>query len=431
MNKPILQVALDLLNEHRALKIAEDSVKGGADWVEAGTPLIKSEGMKIIRKLKQNFPDKTIVADLKTMDTGALETEMASKAGADVVCILGAADDETIKEGVKSAHRYGSKIMVDLIGVKDKIKRASEVEKMGVEYLCVHIGIDEQMKGKKTLGVIKKIYQKTSIPVAAAGGINSETAADTIIAGAKIIIVGGAITKAKNVTKATMEIKKAIDSNKKISSEFFKKYDKKDLKKAFQMVSTPNIADAMHTKGVIKDLQPVKHGFHIAGRVLTVKTMDGDWAKPVEAIDKAEKDQIIVIDVNGGKTAVWGELATHSAKTKHIQGVIVNGAVRDMDDLLKINFPIFTKHVTSNAGEPKGYGEIGSEINIGGQSIRNNDWVIADDSGIIVVPQEHAQEIANRALDVKERENRMREEIKKGGSLGKVLKLKKWEKKTG
>ena len=63
--------------------------------------------------------------------------------------------------------------------------------------------------------------------------------------------------------------------------------------------------------------------------------------------------------------------------------------------------------------------------------MRTGDWVIGDDSGVVVVPQEIAQEIANRALDVKEHENRIREEIKGGGSLGSVLKLKKWEKIIG
>ena len=96
--KPVLQVALDLLNADRALAIAKDAVKGGADWLEAGTPLIKSEGMDIVRQLREQFPDKTIVADMKTMDTGALETEMAAKAGADIISILAASDDGTIRD---------------------------------------------------------------------------------------------------------------------------------------------------------------------------------------------------------------------------------------------------------------------------------------------------------------------------------------------
>jgi len=427
----ILQVALDLLNEHRAIAIAEDAVKGGADWLEAGTPLIKSEGMDIVRKLKETFPGKTIVADMKTMDTGAFETEMASKAGADIVVILGVSDDSTIKDAVKSARKYGTKIMVDLIGVKNKVKRAKELEKMGIDYLCIHVGIDEQMIGKNPLENLKEIVKHTDIPVAVAGGINSETASDMIKAGASIIIVGGAITKAKNVEKATKQIKKALIEKKPIKTDFFKKYDKSEIKKAFMLVSTPNISDAMHKTGAMTNIRPIKTGFHMVGRALTVRTIDGDWAKPIEAIDKAKKDEIIVVDANGGKTAIWGELATWSAKIKGISGVVIDGAVRDYDDLLKIDFPIFCKHITPNAGEPKGFGEIGAEITCGNQIVKTGDWIIGDDSGVVVVPQEIAQEIANRALNVKELENRIREEIKKGGSLGTVVKIKKWEKKIG
>jgi len=428
---PILQVALDLLNAHRAVIIAESSVKGGADWLEAGTPLIKSEGMEIVRTLKQTFPEKTIVADMKTMDTGALETEMAAKAGADVICILAASDNSTILDAMKSARKYGSKIMADLIGVEEKVKRAIELEKLGVDYLCMHVGIDEQMIGKKPVDTLSSLAKSTNIPIAVAGGLNSETVADVVKAGASIIIVGGAITKAKDVTTATKAIKRAITEKKSIETTLFKKYDKTQLKEAFSLVSTPNISDAMHKTGAMQDIRPVKLGFHMVGKALTVRTIDGDWAKPIEAIDKAEKNQIIVVDVNSGKTAIWGELATWSAKLKGLAGVVIDGAVRDLDDIVKIDFPIFCRHISSNAGEPKGFGEIGAEITCGNQTVRSGDWIIGDDSGVVVVPQEIAQEIANRALDVKEHENRIREEIKSGGSLGSVVKVKKWEKIVG
>jgi len=429
--KPILQVALDLLNKERALSIAKESVKGGADWLEAGTPLIKSEGMDVVRKIKETFPEKTLVADMKTMDIGAFETEMAAKAGAAVVCILAVSDDSTIIDALKSARKYGAKIMVDLIGVKEKIKRAKELEKMGINYLCIHVGIDEQMTGKNPLDTLVSLVKHTNIPVAVAGGINSETAAEIVKAGASIIIVGGAITKAKDVKKATIQIKKSITEKISIKTELFKKYDKSELKQAFSLVSTPNISDAMHKQGAMHGIRPIKLGFHMVGKALTVRTVDGDWAKPIEAIDKAEKGDIIVVDVSGGETAIWGELATWSAKLKGLAGVVIDGAVRDLDDLVKMDFPIFSKHISSNAGEPKGFGEIGAEIICGNQTIRTGDWIIGDDSGVVVVPQEIAQEIANRALDVKEHENRIREEIKSGGSLGTVVKVKKWEKKIG
>jgi len=429
--KPVLQVALDLLNADRAILIARHAVRGGADWLEAGTPLIKSEGMDIVRQLREQFPGKTIVADMKTMDTGALETEMAAKAGADVISILAASDDATIQDASKSARKYGAQLMIDLIGVPDIVQRAKEVERLGVEYLCIHVGIDEQMHGKKPLTILKDLVKHTTLPVAVAGGLNSETVAEVVNAGAQIIIVGGAITKAKSVTEATHIIKKVMTEKKATKTVLFKKYEKTQLKEAFMMVSTPNISDAMHKQGAMAHIRPIIPGFHIAGQALTVRTVDGDWAKPIEAIDKASQGWILVVDVSSGKTAVWGELATWSAKLKGLEGAVIDGAVRDYDDLIKLKFPIFSRYIVPNAGEPKGFGEIGAEISCGNQTVRTGDWIIGDDSGVVVVPQEIAQEIANRALDVKEQENRIREEIKHGGSLGSVLKLKKWEKKIG
>jgi 3-hexulose-6-phosphate synthase / 6-phospho-3-hexuloisomerase len=429
--KPVLQVALDILNADRAIAIAKLAVKGGADWIEAGTPLIKSEGMEILRQLREQFPGKTIVADMKTMDTGALETEMAAKAGADIVCLLAAADDCTIGDAVKSARKFGAKIMVDLIGVPNVVTRAKILERLGVDYLCIHVGIDEQMQGKKPLEILKAVVGQTQMPVAVAGGLNSETIPAVVNAGGCILIVGGAITKAKNVTEATRLVKKAIMEKKAIKTEFFKKYEQTQLTEAFFRVSTPNISDAMHKQGAMHGIRPIMPGFHMVGRALTVRTLNGDWAKPIEAIDKAEKGWIIVVDVNGGDIAIWGELATWSAKLKGLAGVIIDGAVRDYDDLLKIKFPVFSRYIVPNAGEPKGFGEIGAEITCGNQTVRTGDWIIGDDSGVVVVPQEIAQEIANRAIDVKEQENRIRQEIKEGGSLGSVMKVKKWEKKVG
>src|SRR5436190_970446 len=99
--EPVLQVALDHMHLKRALLAAAEAVEGGADWLEAGTPLIKSEGMEVVRQLKKTFPGTTIVADLKTMDTGAFEVEIAAKAGADVVTVMGVTDDATILEAEK------------------------------------------------------------------------------------------------------------------------------------------------------------------------------------------------------------------------------------------------------------------------------------------------------------------------------------------
>lgn len=426
--EPILHVALDFMHAKRALQAAKEAVAGGADWVEAGTPLIKSEGMEVVRALKKAFPDKTIVADLKTMDTGALEVEIAAKAGADVITVMGVTDDATILEAVKAARRYGAKIMVDLMRVEDKPKRAVELEKLGVDYLNMHVSIDEQMIARTPLQELKAVAKASHLPIAVAGGLNSETVAQAAKAGASIIIVGGAIIKSADVTKATRTIKKAIHEAKSIPTGLYKKYTEGDAFEAFRKVSTPNIADAMQKRGVMHGIVPrIKHGTKLVGRALTVKTADGDWAKPVEAIDRAKPGDVLVVDVGGGPTGVWGELATNSCVVKGVKGIIIDGAARDIDAIMDLDFALFSRHISPHAGEPKGQGTIGEEIECGGQVVRTGDWIIGDESGVVVVPKELGVEMANRAMDVLERENRIREEIKRGGTLSSVLELEKWE----
>jgi 3-hexulose-6-phosphate synthase/6-phospho-3-hexuloisomerase len=428
---PVLQIALDEVNLDRALQYAKEAVAGGADWVEAGTPLIKACGMDAVRQLKKAFPRKVIVADLKTMDTGAFETEMAVKAGANVVGILGAASDGTFREAVKAARKYGAKVYMDLISVPDKVARAKQAEALGADFVALHMGVDEQMKGAKPLDVLRQVAAAVKIPVMAAGGLNTETVGACVKAGASIVIVGGALTKAPDIAAEARKLKTAMRKRSVIPSALYKKYSKDELREAFLQCSTSNVSDAMHRKGGMVGIDARQQGARIAGRAVTVFTADGDWAKPVEAIEVAQPGDVIVIDQRGATTAMWGELASHSSQVRGLAGVVVDGAVRDIDDIRAMKFPVWSRWIVPHAGEPKGFGEIGGEVKCGGQTVRSGDWIVADDMGVVVVPQEDAQEIANRSVEVHERENRLREEIRRGKTLSSVLSLKKWEKVVG
>ncbi len=431
MMKPKLQVALDFLNLDRALKVAEESVAGGVDWIEIGTPLIKSEGLNAVREIKKRFPGHKIVADMKVVDTGRYEVEAAAKAGADVVILLGVADNSTIKDAVQAASNYGCELMVDLMNVENMGKRAVELEDIGVDYLCVHVGVDQQMRGVDPIIELKKLSGSVKIPLAIAGGINSETAPLAVDSGASIIIVGGAINKAEDAKKAAGLIKKAILEGKPVKTELYKKY--RDPLGILAKVSTANISDAMHRSGHMEGIKPVSGidaGVRVVGRAVTVRTYPGDWAKPVEAVDIAEEGDIIVIDSGGTGKAVWGELASWSCKSKGVSAVVVDGTVRDLDDIRGMKFPVFAREVKPTAGEPKGFGELNVPISCGSIPVKPGDYIVGDMDGVVVIPKEKAVEVANRALDVLERENRIRGEIRKGGTLSGVLKIKKWERRV-
>lgn len=202
----ILQLALDFTDIKTAVSVAKKA-RNYVDWIEAGTPLIKSEGVSAIRELKKRFPEKKIVADMKIMDAGALETQLAAIAGADVVTVLGASDLSTIREAIAAGKKHRIKVMVDTMNIS--AARTKKIEKMSPDYICPHVGLDQQKKGLKLVDVIAKT--KIHVSLAVGGGITSKTAELFAKAGASVIIVGAAITQAKDIRKEAQKIKSVIE----------------------------------------------------------------------------------------------------------------------------------------------------------------------------------------------------------------------------
>lgn len=210
-----LQVALDLVDIDKAVRIAELAYKGGADFVEAGTPLIKSHGVKVIHKLKKRIPDATIVADMKTIDAADVEVSIAAENGADIVTVLALSSPETLSLAIDTAHDLGCKIMVDLMNVDNTLDVGREAIRLGADYLCLHVGVDVQRRrgitAEDLVNEVSVMAKHFPGKIAVAGGINAERAKPLVKAGASIIIVGGAIIKAKDPEEATKIIRKAIE----------------------------------------------------------------------------------------------------------------------------------------------------------------------------------------------------------------------------
>ena len=328
---PVLQVALDFLNLDRAMKAAREAANGGADYLEAGTPLIKSEGMEAVRTLRAEFPDHVIVADLKTLDAGRTEMEAAAKAGADIAVVMACASDSTIRECVETGKNYGIEVAADLLGVSDPPQAAKRCEDLGVHHVGVHLAIDEQMSGGDPFETLREIRGAVQIPVAVAGGINAETAPQAVGAGADIVIVGGAVCKSADAAEATRSLKKAMKTGLgKKSSGLYKRVTAADVREILEKVSTANISDGSHRKPAVTGLQSLVPGSRMIGQAVTVRTLPGDWAKPVEAIDAAAEGDVVVIDAGGVGPATWGELATNSAVQKKLSEVVVHGAAPDL-----------------------------------------------------------------------------------------------------
>lgn len=189
---PKVQISLDLQSLDEAVETARIAVRAGVDWLEAGTPLILAEGLRAVRRLRQAFPDRPIIADLKTMDAGYLEAEMMFQAGATFVVVMGVAHERTVREAVRAARDYGGYVMGDIMLHPDKVAIARRMEASGVDAVIVHTGYDERHaeSQKSPLDDIHAVRAAVSLPLQAVGGLSIEQASRMPALGADLVVIG-------------------------------------------------------------------------------------------------------------------------------------------------------------------------------------------------------------------------------------------------
>ena len=204
-----LQVAIDLLTTPDALTLCY-KVAPYVDIIELGTPLIKSAGLSVVSAVKAAHPDKEIFADLKTADAGFLEADIAFAAGADLVTVLGAAGDATITGAVEAGKKHAKKVVADLIGVENRVERARQIGKLGVAFVEIHGGLDEQAQPGYSIQTLLDDAKAGGVPFSIAGGVKVDTIAAVRDAGAEVAVAGAAIYSAEDPGAAAKALRDAL-----------------------------------------------------------------------------------------------------------------------------------------------------------------------------------------------------------------------------
>ena len=192
LQPPRLQLAVDVLDIAAAVDVVKQ-VSPHFDIVEIGTPLIIEAGLAAVEQVKPLFPGKQCLADLKIMDAGYMEASSGFRRGADIVTVLGVADDATINGAVTAAREHGGELMADLINVADPVRRAAELVDLGVSILCVHTAHDTAVSGAHPLATLQAVRPVAKCQLAIAGGLGLDDVGPAIECGADIIVVGGGI----------------------------------------------------------------------------------------------------------------------------------------------------------------------------------------------------------------------------------------------
>jgi len=201
----------------------------------------------------------------------------------------------------------------------------------------------------------------------------------------------------------------------------------------FEALSASIVSDAMNrTNAMRASIKPLIENVHIVGSAITVKCMVGNNIMTHQAIYVAEPGDVIVVDARGHiDTSVWGGIQTLACKTRGIISVVIDGSIRDVQEIRRLRYPLFCRGVVP-AGPHKGWGDsINISIQCGGVPVNPGDIIIGDDDGVVVVPREEAEKVLKRARERIEMEKKWVEGIKQGKTTLELIGLDRKIKEMG
>ncbi|WP_198002083.1 RraA family protein [Caldivirga maquilingensis] len=200
-----------------------------------------------------------------------------------------------------------------------------------------------------------------------------------------------------------------------------------------RVLYSPVISDALDELGIYNHalpsyILPINPDYVVMGYAYPMYVGEANDPNPdnpyeglIEAVDAVPEDSVIVIEVEEtirGRTAVWGELTSTAAMARGARGVVVHGLIRDVNQVLRLGFPVFavgkTPYDIKGRGEFKGHG---IEVTVGDVRVKVGDLVFGDINGVVIVPKEVMSEVINRAIEKVNRESTAKSELRRGAYL--------------
>jgi regulator of RNase E activity RraA len=184
---------------------------------------------------------------------------------------------------------------------------------------------------------------------------------------------------------------------------------------AFKGLASSNVADAMGRFGFMDPGIVSRSGLPLYGLAVTVNARPGDNLMVHKALELAAAGDIVVVNTNGNTTsAVFGGLMCTSAAAHGVGGLVVDGAIRDVEEITTLRFPVYSRSVSPGGCDKDGPGEINVPISCGGVVVQAGDIIVGDADGVAVVPRADAAEILQLTRALIQREDARLAEIRAG-----------------
>jgi regulator of RNase E activity RraA len=188
-----------------------------------------------------------------------------------------------------------------------------------------------------------------------------------------------------------------------------------ELIERFRGMASSNLADAMGRFNFMDPAIQSRSSLLLCGLAVTVNARPADNLMVHKALQVATPGDIVVVCTGGNTTsAVFGELMCHTATAAGLGGIVVDGAIRDVEGITRLGFPAFSRTVSPGSCDKDGPGEINVPISCGGTVVNPGDIIVGDGDGVVVVPRGDAQVVLDAVAALTDREAKRIAEIKSG-----------------
>jgi 3-hexulose-6-phosphate synthase len=224
-----------------------------------------------------------------------------------------------------------------------------------------------------------------------------------------------------------MDNKGELNREKLSPANFLKQYSQGSNKqKSLSLgITTSQLSDALRKvtgqNGVLVGTKPVKNSFKIFGNATTVKTSANDWGTVINGIYKSKKGDVLVISCDRDDPAVWGEMASTAAKKQGILGTVIYGACRDIVGIKELDYPVFSRAIVPNAGNPIGEGEVNIPVICGRTTVNPGDLIMGDECGVVSIPVDVIDNVLEEANKILYNEDHIASQLNHGESFLDIL----------